>query len=341
MKVTVGISGGVDSAVAAHLLIKAGHQVSGLTMTLGREGDEEAVEDSKRTASRLGIPLDVVDLSSDWKENVIDYIKSSYLSGETPNPCVRCNETVKFSLLPRAAFARGADFFATGHYARVKDGIVYRAVDHAKDQSYFLYRVEKEILQKTLSPLGDLTKAEVRQIAAACGIEVAEKGDSQDFCGGDVQSMVGAEEKRGDIVTLDGKVLGSHGGFWRYTVGKRKGLGIGGGTPYYVVELDAERNRVIVGTRENCFITNFEISDVVGEDFSQGKEYQIKVRSAGEPKGSVTVEKLEGDRLLVNCKDGINAVAPGQSAVFYDGDRVVFGGVISKGNKYLCYNTKL
>lgn len=329
MKVTVGLSGGVDSAVAARLLIEEGHEVSALTMTLGREGDAESVGDARKTAERLGIPFETVDFSREWNEYVLGYLKNAYLSGETPNPCIRCNETVKFSLLPRAAFSRGADFFASGHYARVKGGCVFRAVDHAKDQSYFLYRVEKEILERTLFPLGEMTKAEVRRIAALCGMESAEKGDSQDFCGGDVMRIVGAGEKRGDIVTSDGKVLGSHAGFWHYTVGKRKGLGIGGGIPYYVIGLDAAGNRVVVGRREDCVKTVFEVADVVPGAFSPSGGYRVKVRSAGEPKGPVTVEKLASGRVAVRCEGGISGVAPGQSAVFYDGDRVVFGGIVA------------
>lgn len=328
MKVAVGISGGVDSAVAALMLREAGHEVFGVTMTLGREGESEEVKGAYAAAEFLKIPLEVVDFSAEWKKEVLSYIKETYLSGKTPNPCVRCNEAVKMNLLPRFAFSKGADFFATGHYAKVKDGVIYRAQDKKKDQSYFLYRVEKDVLKRTLLPLGDFTKDAVREIALAHSFELAKKGDSQDFCGGDVFEIVGEEERSGDIITLDGKVIGKHSGFWRYTVGKRKGLGIGGGTPYYVLSLDSEKNRVVVGPREKSVTNGFMVGDVVPRDFSEEGEYTVKVRSAGEPKGPVKVSRLADGKLQVFCPEAIGAVAPGQSAVFYDGERLVSGGVI-------------
>ena len=262
----------------------------------------------------------------------------TYLGGATPNPCVRCNETVKFGLLPQAAFELGCERFATGHYARVlikhrdteaQRGLtgrqslclrasvfenevrLLRAADKTKDQSYFLYRVKPEILAKTIFPLGELTKTEVRAKARQFGLEVADKGDSQDFCGGDPMTIVGAAPREGNIVTVDGRILGKHLGFWNYTIGKRRGLGIGGGTPYYVVGLNAERNEVIVGFKDASIRYDIELTDSVGEI---DKSLPVKVRSAGEP------------RLL---KDGIAGIAPGQSAVFYRGDEIVGGGIIA------------
>lgn len=340
MKIAVGISGGVDSAVAAMILKERGHDVVGVTMTLGRDDEAKSLAEARLAAERLGIELHVFDLSAEWKREVVDYVRSEYLSGRTPNPCVRCNETVKFGLLPRLAFERlGCDRFATGHYARVKlksevevEGpgaqkpqIEYgenplsdsnsslqllRAVDRTKDQSYFLYRVDSEILAKTVFPLGEMTKTEVREYARAHGLEVADKGDSQDFCGGDVKRFIDREPSEGNIVTIDGKVLGKHQGFWNYTVGMRKGLGIGGGTPYYVVRIDADRNEVIVGFREASVAHELKLRDTVG---TIDMTLPVKVRSAGEP------------RLL---SDGISGVAPGQSAVFYDSDRIIGGGII-------------
>ena len=323
MKIAVGISGGVDSAVAALLLKEQGHEVVGVTMTLGRaavngrgrplsrDDEEKSLVEAKEVAARLDVPLEVFDFAAEWQKQVLDYIRATYRAGQTPNPCVRCNEAVKFGLLPRGAFERlGCDRFATGHYARLEGGRLLRAVDRAKDQSYFLYRVAPEILARTILPLGALTKAEVRERARAFGLPVAEKGDSQDFCGGDIGRIVALPPREGRIVRSDGKVLGVHQGFWNYTIGKRKGLGVGGGTPYYVLRLDAARNEVIVGTREETFRTTLELRETVGRiDFS----LPVKVRSAGEP------------RLL---SDGISGVASGQSAVFYDGDTVVGGGII-------------
>ena len=317
MKVAVGISGGVDSAVAALLLKEQGHEVVGVTMTLGRANEAKALAEAKAAAERLGIPLRVFDFTHEWNSCVLDYIRTTYLGGKTPNPCVKCNETVKFGLLPQAAFEMGCERFATGHYARVGirdqgSGIrLMRGVDKAKDQSYFLYRVRPEILERTIFPLGEMTKDEVRAKARAFGLEVAEKGDSQDFCGGDPMRIVNEPDREGEVVTVGGKVIGRHRGFWNYTVGMRKGLGIGGGTPYYVVALDAAKNRVIVGFKDDAVCYDLELTDTVGVI---DKSLPVKVRSAGEPK---------------YLKDGIAGVAPGQSAVFYDGDTVVGGGIIA------------
>ncbi len=310
MKVAVGISGGVDSTVAALLLKERGYEVVGVTMTLGRDDEAQSLAAAKVAAGRLEIPLEVFDFSREWNAEVLAYLRTTYLGGQTPNPCVRCNETVKFALLPRAAFGLGCERFATGHYARTDGARLYRAVDRSKDQSYFLYRVKPEILARTVFPLGGLTKDEVREKARQAGLEVADKGDSQDFCGGDPMRIVNEPEREGEVVTVEGKVIGKHRGYWNYTVGMRKGLGIGGGTPYYVVALEAERNRVVVGFKEDAVRTDFELADTVGEI---DKSLPVKVRSAGEP------------RLL---KDGIAGIAPGQSAVFYRGDEVVGGGVI-------------
>ena len=333
VKVAVGISGGVDSAVAALLLKEQGHEIVGVTMTLGRADEAKSLAEAKAVAEKLGIELKVFDFSHEWALNVLQYVQGTYLAGKTPNPCVRCNETVKFGLLPQAAFEMGCERFATGHYARilanhsgpetqrgclnagspcpcVKNVQLLRAVDRAKDQSYFLYRVRPEILAKTIFPLGELTKDEVRAKARAFGLEVAGKGDSQDFCGGDPMKIVNEPDRAGEVVTVGGKVIGTHRGYWNYTVGMRKGLGIGGGTPYYVVALDARNNRVIVGFKDDAVRYELELTDTVG---TIDKSLPVKVRSAGEP------------RLL---RDGIAGIAPGQSAVFYDGDVVVGGGII-------------
>ena len=315
MKVAVGISGGVDSAVAALLLKAEGHEVVGVTMTLGRADEAKSLAEAKAAAERLGIELRVFDFSREWGLDILQYVQGTYLAGKTPNPCVRCNETVKFGLLPQAAFEMGCERFATGHYARLvsrlSSSVLCRAVDRVKDQSYFLYRVRPEILAKTIFPLGELTKEEVRAKARAFGLEVADKGDSQDFCGGDPMRIVNEPDRAGEVVTLGGKVIGTHRGYWNYTVGMRKGLGIGGGTPYYVVALDAKNNRVIVGFKDDAVRYDLELTDTVG---IIDKSLPVKVRSAGEP------------RLL---KDGIAGIAPGQSAVFYDGDAVVGGGIIA------------
>ena len=330
MKVAVGLSGGVDSCVTAMLLQRAGHDVRGVTMTLGRDDEAASLAATRLAAGRLGVELEVFDFSGEWKREVADYIRETYLAGLTPNPCVRCNETVKMALLPRAAFALGCDFFATGHYARLENGRLFRAVDRTKDQSYFLYRADREMLRRTLFPLGGMTKTEVRELAREAGLEAADRRDSQDFCGGDAVAMVGAEDREGNIVDTSGRVLGRHRGFWHYTIGKRKGLGIGGGTPYYVVALDASRNEVVVAFKDAALTREFEIDSLV--EFPCGLEGAlfVKVRSAGEPKGPVKIEKLGGGRARVCCEEGIVGVAPGQSAVFFKGDEVAGGGIIRR-----------
>jgi tRNA-specific 2-thiouridylase len=312
VKVGIGISGGVDSAVAALLLRDAGHEVVGVTMTLGREGEDALLEQARSAAKRLGIGFHSVDLSREWRREVLDYIASAYMAGDTPNPCVKCNESVKMRLLPEFAFGLGCEMFATGHYARIEGGRLLRGIDRRKDQSYFLYRVPRDILARTILPLGTMTKEEVRAEASRRGVESCDKGDSQDFCGGDVRTVVGASPREGNIVTPDGRVLGRHQGFWNYTVGMRKGLGIGGGTPFYVIELRAGSNEVVVAPKEFAVKYDLSLCGCTGEI---DKTLPVKVRSAGEP------------RLL---KDGIAGIAPGQSAVFYRGDEVVGGGIICR-----------
>lgn len=331
MKVAVGLSGGVDSCVAAMMLKERGHEVTGVTMTLGRDGEEESLAETRLAAHRLGVKLKVFDFAGEWRRGVTDYISRTYLDGCTPNPCVRCNEMVKMGLLPRAAFDMGCEFFATGHYARLVDGRLMRAVDRAKDQSYFLYRVDGDILKRTLFPLGGMTKDEVRERARSMGLEVADRRDSQDFCGGDALAMVQAEDREGDIVDVSGRVLGRHRGFWHYTVGKRKGLGIGGGTPYYVVGLDARRNEVVVGFRDAAARESFEIDSLVGRTEDFVGELSVKVRSAGEPRGPVGVSFLGDGAARVRCAEGMAGIAPGQSAVFYRGEEIVGGGIIRNG----------
>ena len=322
MRIAVGLSGGVDSAVAALMLKKQGWDVGAYTMYLGRDGEDAAVRDTQELALRLGIPLKVVDLSKQWQENVCGYVRTTMCRGETPNPCVRCNETVKMFLMPQIAFADGFDRFATGHYAKSDaDGRLFRARYKKKDQSYFLYRIPPELLSRIVFPRGDLDKSEVRKIALDNGFSFPEKSDSQDFCGGDVKAILGAEPKKGEIVTLSGKIIGEHQGYWNYTVGMRKGLGIGGGVPYYVAAIDAGRNRVVVGHREEVLVKSFALHSVVG---SMQGEVMVKVRSAGEPKGPVNIE---GDRVF--SSEGMIGVSPGQSAVFFRGEEVVGGGIIA------------
>ena len=353
MKVAVGMSGGVDSCVAALLLREQGHEVVGITMRLWRPGlykggdrdscfgpgEEADIERAARLAERLGFPHRVFDCFDAYEAEVLRYFRETYLAGQTPNPCVRCNALVKFGILPRLARESGLDFdaFATGHYARIARHpggrlAVRRAADAAKDQSYFLYRLSQEQLSRQLFPLGDLRKEEVRAIARRHGLDVADRPDSQDFYSGDRAELIGEPDRPGDVVDSAGRVLGRHRGFWHYTIGQRKGLNTGGGgTPLYVVALDACRNRVVVGTAAEAVRTAFSVDDMAygalgpGDLPPDGLDCLVKVRSAGDPRGPA---RLVGDRCLL--PGGVSGVAPGQSAVFYspDGGEILCGGII-------------
>ena len=350
MKIAVGLSGGVDSSVAALILKEAGHEVIGITMRLWREGryrggdraacfgpnEENSIAQAAAFAHSLGIEHKVFDCFEEYDREIIRYFREASLAGLTPNPCVVCNAEIKFGLLPRVAKKCGLDFdvFATGHYARIErceNGryAVCRAVDVKKDQSYFLYRLSQEQLSGTLFPLGGMTKAEVRAFAAEKGLSSADRLDSQDFYSGDKNELIGEADRKGDIVDLTGKVLGHHDGFWRYTVGQRKGIGVYGPEPHYVIRLDSCRNQVVVGSRREAFRREFCVKDVkwmASSPFNGDMRCSVKIRSTGEPIGSVVFKdgtcRAEGE--------GLFGVAPGQSAVFYDDlGRILCGGVIS------------
>ena len=351
MKIAVGLSGGVDSSVAAVRLKEAGHDVTGVTMKLWREGrykgggrdacfgpgEADDIDRAADFAREIGIAYRVFDCADDYEREIIGYFRQASLTGLTPNPCVMCNAAMKFGLLPRLARKSGLAFdrFATGHYARIVTRgngrlAVKRAADAKKDQSYFLYRLSQEQLAETLFPLGDMTKVEVRAFAVAHGLAAAGKLDSQDFYSGDKGELIGREDREGEIVDLEGHVLGRHRGFWHYTVGQRKGLGVFGPEPHYVIQLDPCRNRVVVGRRQDALSAAFRVDDVkwMGlTDSAAPLTCRVKIRSTGEPLGPVTVRKDECHA----AGEGLFGVAPGQSAVFYgDDDAILFGGVIAR-----------
>jgi len=348
MKVAVGLSGGVDSSVAALKLKEEGHEVVGITMKLWRGayrggdragcfGPKEAdnIARAAALAEAIGIEYHVYDCSAVYDETVVRYFRETYLRGQTPNPCVRCNATMKFGLLPRLAAEAGLAFdrFATGHYARVgREGermVLRRARDEAKYQSYFLCRLSQEQLARQLFPLGEMSKEEVRAIAREYGLVVAERPDSQDFYTGDTAELIGAPDRPGDIVDTTGKKLGTHTGFWHYTVGQRKGLGLGGGgTPWYVVDLNACKNEVVVGRADEAIRTDLTVADLNWVSIAPTKEpipCRVKVRSAGK----LVPATLTGARCTFPT--GIAGIAPGQSAVFYgaNDDRVLCAGDIT------------
>jgi tRNA-specific 2-thiouridylase len=346
------MSGGIDSSVAALLLKKEGHEIFGLAMRLwpGPSApnaaksacfgpDEiEDIEAARDVCARLGIPFHVFDCSKHYEDIVLRYFREEYLGGKTPNPCVRCNQLVKFDLLPEAARAAGLEFdrFATGHYARVEldpsSGryLLKKGVDSRKDQSYFLYRLSQRQLATTLFPLGGLMKSEVRQIARREKLPVHAKKESQDFYGGDLNDILRQENREGDIVDRNGTLLGKHRGIWHYTIGQRKGLGIAHSVPLYVLAIDAERNRLVVGTesetrRGSCVAR--DCTWILFEELVGKTDVQVKVRSGGRPV-EATISPLDGQRTRVDFCEPVSALTPGQSAVFYDRDNVVGGGII-------------
>jgi tRNA-uridine 2-sulfurtransferase len=354
MKVAVGLSGGVDSSVAALLLLRAGHDVTGVQMRtwpgpdepagaatrsacFGRDeaGDRLAAEG---VCARLGIPFRVVDCSEAYEEIVLRYVREAYAAGTTPNPCVRCNPLVKFGVLPEAARAAGLAFdrFATGHYARVEPDapsgrlLLKRAADARKDQSYFLYRLSQAQLATVLFPLGDLSKDRVREFAREAGLPVHDRRESQDFYDGDIADLLGGPGSEGDVVDREGRVLGRHRGVRSYTVGQRKGLGLTSPAPLYVLAIDAAANRLVVGPEGETYRRAATIRDCVWGPFealAAPAAVRVKVRSAGRPVPA-TVSPLPGDLARIDFAEPVSSVAPGQSAVLYDGDTVVGGGVI-------------
>jgi len=352
-KVIVGLSGGVDSAAAAYLLREAGYEVIGVTLRTwaGSNGEESRcceIDDARETARILGIPYHVFNCVSAFEEKVVGAFVRDYLGGLTPNPCVVCNREIKWERLLHFAAVLGADFVATGHYAsvvRLENGryTVRQALHAEKDQTYMLWRLTQEQLAKTLMPLGGYEKSEVREIARRAGIPVADKPDSQEICfvpDGDYAAFIGRRAEvplpgEGDFVDAAGNVLGRHKGIYRYTVGQRKGLGIALGHPAYVKEIRAEKNEIVLGAeketacagilcRDLCFMSVPEPE--TGETFSC--RVKPRYRHPGQP---AAVTKLDGGRCRVLFDAPVRSAAPGQSAVFYDGEgRLVGGGVIEK-----------
>lgn len=341
------MSGGVDSSVAAALLVEQGWDVVGISLRLADPkvaGDDatggccsiDDFADARRVAAKLGFPHYVLNLTRDFHEAVVKPFAEEYLAGRTPLPCARCNEVVKFDLLVTRALALGADYVATGHYARVEDGRLLVGVDRARDQSYFLFGIPRGNLARLLFPVGHLTKPAVREIAARLELPVAEKPESQELCFVPTGNYAGWLEGfapgrvpgAGAIVDESGAVLGTHPGAHHYTVGQRKGLGAGRKNPLYVIQVDAAKNRVVAGEEDRLLRESLVASRVnwLGEA-RLGARVTVKVRHKNEA-SAATLEALDGERVRVRFDEPKKAIAPGQAAVFYDGDTVLGGGWI-------------
>lgn len=353
-KVVVGMSGGVDSSVAACLLLEQGYEVIGVTMQIWQDEDRtaveenggccglSAVEDARRVAGMLGIPYYVMNFKDVFREKVMDYFVDSYIHGRTPNPCIACNRYVKWEALLKRSMDIGADYIATGHYARVErlsNGrmAVRNSVTAAKDQTYALYNLTQEQLCHTLMPVGAYTKDEIRSIAKEKGLFVAEKPDSQEICFIPDNDYAGFIERNapvplhgGNYVDKDGTVLGRHKGITHYTIGQRKGLNLAMGHPVFVTEIRPETDEVVIGENEEVFSDRLycnHLNFMACAGFEEEKEFMGKIRYAhrGSP---CRVKRVGEDVLECHFLEPVRAVTPGQALVLYDGEYVAGGGTI-------------
>lgn len=351
-KVIVGMSGGVDSAVAAYLLKKQGYDVIGVTLRTwqsedGRESRCCEIDDAKETARIMGIPFYAFNCISDFENKVIKPFVNDYINGMTPNPCVICNRLIKWDRLLYYADILKADYVATGHYASVvklDNGryTVKKALHAEKDQTYMLYRLSQEQLGRTLMPLGEYSKQKVREIAEKAGFQVASKPDSQEICfvtDGDYADFICGQPgvkipEEGNFVDENGKILGKHKGIIHYTVGQRKGLGIALGRPAYIKKICADTNEIVLGTEDETgcseiFCRDLNFLSIPELEPNETLRCQVKVRYR-HPGKYATLEKTEDGMLKISFEEPVRSAAPGQSAVFYDEDeRVIGGGIIA------------
>lgn len=349
------MSGGVDSSVAAWLLKEQGYDVIGVTMQVWQDESPEAmeenggccglsaVEDARRVAERLSIPYYVMNFKKEFREHVMDYFVREYVSGKTPNPCIACNRFVKWESLLARSLEIGADYIATGHYARIEKLLngrfaVKKSVTAAKDQTYALYNLTQRQLSHTLMPVGSYTKEEIRDMAGRLGLTVAGKPDSQEICfipdhdyAGFIRRYSGRESNPGNFVDREGKVLGQHKGIIHYTIGQRRGLGLSAGHRIFVQEIRPESNEVVIGEGDEIFSRVLRCNQVnwmgIGGLFGEEQTMRVKIRYSH--KGEECVVRQIGED-LVECqfKNPVRAVTPGQAAVFYLDDRVAGGGTI-------------
>lgn len=357
-KVVIGMSGGVDSSVAAYLLKKAGYDVIGVTMQIwqenGIEQQEEdggccglsAVDDARRVANALDIPYYVMNFRGEFQKNVIDYFIDEYTKGRTPNPCIACNRYVKWESLLKRSLDIGADYIATGHYARIEklpNGryVIKKSVTSKKDQTYALYNLTQEQLSKTLMPVGEYTKDEIREIAKGINLRIANKPDSQEICfvsdndyAGFIEKETGKTFTKGDFIDVDGNVVGQHKGIIHYTVGQRKGLGLSLGKPVFVIEILPDTNQVVVGDNKDVFAKGLladRLNFMAIEEPEIGQEVRLVAKIRYNHEGApCTIKRINEEQCEVIFDEPQRAITPGQAVVFYDGDYVAGGGTILK-----------
>ena len=344
--VYVGLSGGVDSSVTAALLVSQGYNVVGVYMKNWSQDLpgfacpwKEDYQDAKRVAVQIGIDFKMYDFQKEYRQKVVDYMVAEYQAGRTPNPDIMCNQEVKFKLFLEACLEDGADLIATGHYARVRDGKLFTAANKDKDQTYFLCRVSEGALKKSLMPIGEFkTKAEVRAVAKKLGLSTADKKDSQGIC---FVGKVGIKEfllhelgpqASGPIKDQDGNTIGEHEGAIFYTLGQRHGLNVGGGLPYYVTGKDMKKNEVYVTTDladTNLWKKSLNLTDIhwINGQPDLARTYQVRTRYRA-PLVNCGI-KANKDGVTLDLADEVRAVTPGQSAVIYDGDQVLGGGIVT------------
>ncbi len=357
-RVAVAMSGGVDSSVAAALLKDKGFLVTGVTMKIwdGEEmpclrthhacygpGEAEDIKDTQKVAAKLGIGLHIINLSEEFRENVLDYFNQEYLSGRTPNPCLMCNRRIKFQALVDKAIDAGIefDYFATGHYSKIEYNeyshryLLKKGKDTVKDQSYFLAFLSQSQLSNTLFPIGGYTKREVRELARKFRLGINEKPESQDFIAAGYRSLL-SNVQTGSIKNTQGEILGEHSGIANYTIGQRKRLGISGRDPLYVTDIDPETNTITVGSREDIYsdeLTAENLNWIGIEKLETEMEVEAKIRYSHEG-AEATITPVADERIKVKFKKPQMAITPGQAVVFYSDDIVLGGGIIERSGGY-------
>lgn len=343
-KVVIGLSGGVDSSVAALLLKQSGYEVIGVTMNFLEKEDEIAISDAKKIADKIGIPFYVIDLKAEFKQYVIDYFAKQYITGKTPNPCIQCNKHLKFGLfIDKAKELFNADYIATGHYAKIlydknlNRYCIRQASSQAKDQTYVLYNLTQEQLKHVLMPLGDYTKDEIREIAKQNNFVTAEKKDSQEICfipnndyANFIQTNYNYTPTYGEFVDTKGNKYGKHKGIIHYTVGQRRGLGLSLKSPLYVKKLDVKNNQVILCPKEELLCDSLICTDInliTLDKLESPLAVEAKIRYSA-PKAKATLIPVDDNNIKVVFDEPQRAVTPGQAIVFYNGDIVIGGGTI-------------